>query len=188
MRAIVDTKDGQIWVGTFEGLNKIELATGKVLQLFHNPQNIYGLSNNSIKSLFVDDTDNLWIGTYYGGVNYYNPSFNSFQNNLNQQIGSQLSHEIVSSFFEDEAHNLWIGTDGGGLHRIDYQTKKKAYFNQETATASGHIGHHIKSITADDQWLWIGTYEEGLFRLNTKKLPNHFVSMPPRRHPHLGTR
>ena len=168
VRAIVDTKDGQIWVGTFEGLNKIELATGKVLQLFHNPQNIYGLSNNSIKSLFVDDTDNLWIGTYYGGVNYYNPSFNSFQNNLNQQIGSQLSHEIVSSFFEDEAHNLWIGTDGGGLHRIDYQTKKKAYFNQETATASGHIGHHIKSITADDQWLWIGTYEEGLFRLNKK--------------------
>jgi two-component system, sensor histidine kinase ChiS len=64
-----------LWVGTFNGLNKIifkksgNLEIDTIIRFLNDPSDINTLSNNRILSLFEDNQNNLWIGTYAGGLN-----------------------------------------------------------------------------------------------------------------------
>lgn len=38
------------------------------------------LSQQSVRSIFMDSQGGMWLGTYFGGLNYYHPLKNRFQN------------------------------------------------------------------------------------------------------------
>lgn len=76
--AIVQDKDGFIWIGTRGGLNRYD---GYQFKIFNQiPGDSNSLVNPSIESLFVDSKGNIWIGTKSGGVSKYNPVTGIFKN------------------------------------------------------------------------------------------------------------
>lgn len=70
VRSVIKDKAQNIWVGTYEGLNKImpDSVTGNFLFKTYTKED--GLPNNMIQLIVEDDNQNLWIGTN-GGLSKY---------------------------------------------------------------------------------------------------------------------
>lgn len=81
------------------------------------------LSQNSVRSIFMDSQGGMWLGTYWGGLNYYHPLCNRFQHIKHVPFANSISDNVVSCIVEDNAKNLWIGTNGGGLNFYDSASK-----------------------------------------------------------------
>lgn len=62
VRSISEDGYGNIWIGTQDGLNKLNKKTEKFTVYSFND----GLSNNFIYGVIVDDYDNIWATTNYG--------------------------------------------------------------------------------------------------------------------------
>jgi hypothetical protein len=63
----VRRRDGALWVGTRNGLNRLDPDSGKVEQIKANPQ-ADALSEAIISSLAIDRRGRLWVGTHGGGI------------------------------------------------------------------------------------------------------------------------
>ena len=66
---IVQDRQGFIWIGTQEGLNRYDGKTFKIYE--HDAENPGSLSSDWIKTLLVDQQGDLWVGTENGGLNHY---------------------------------------------------------------------------------------------------------------------
>ncbi len=165
----VEDKNGDIWVGTFNGLNRYDVTTGRFSAYFHN-HGEKGLTESSIWSLYCDVQGNIWAGTYYGGVNYFNPGrqlFHEFY--ARDEEGEGLSVSTVGRMIEDTRGRLWICTEGGGVNQYDLKTERFKWFRHD---------NHNNSISQDNakclyydedrDELWIGTHMGGLNRLKVK--------------------
>lgn len=65
VRSIIQDRDKNIWIGTYEGLNKlIETSDGTKKFISYTKKN--GLPNNMIESIVEDNNHFLWIGTNSG--------------------------------------------------------------------------------------------------------------------------
>ena len=74
VRAIVQTRDGYLWVGTYNGLARFDGVRFKVFDV----ANTTGLRNNAIESLCEDRDGRLWVGDNLGGISVLvNGSFQS---------------------------------------------------------------------------------------------------------------
>jgi signal transduction histidine kinase/ligand-binding sensor domain-containing protein len=104
--AIAATRDGYLWVGTYEGAARFD---GVRFTLF-NPSNTTGIGNSMVSSLLERRDGSLWLGTYGGGVSRFSDGrFTQYA------MRDGLSSDFTTCLFEDPAGTLWIGTDGGGV-------------------------------------------------------------------------
>lgn len=169
IRSITEDGLGNIWIGTFYGLNKYDPKTARFS--FHKKEYIRGsLSHSSVLSLFVDKQGVLWVGTYYGGVNYFNSQKNQFNFYSDDPLRKEcLNFPFVGQIVEDNENNLWICTEGGGLNKLN---RKTGLFSYYTALPNGNFLRHnnLKCIDYDpeDNQLYIGTYTGGLSRLDLR--------------------
>ena len=76
IRAMCLDNNGDLWVGTFTGLDQLKKGETKFAKYQKAAQRNEGLADRSIRSLFVDDRGSLWIGSYYGGINHFGSPFN----------------------------------------------------------------------------------------------------------------
>lgn len=169
IRSIAVHPNGQIWVGTFVGLNQFDPVRNNFKAIVADEKNQSNLSSSSIWSVFFDKKGSLWVGTFYGGVNFYDPGIKRFQNYVHIPERNSLSHNVVSAIKEDENGNFWIGTEGGGLNY--FEKGKQTFVNyfhspMKTNTLSGN---NIKALYYEKNQLWIGTYNAGLDNYDVDK-------------------
>ncbi len=160
---------GNIWIGTFRGLNKYNKRTGK-LTLYKESNTPGGLTNSSIRCIIKDHQGTLWLGTYFGGINYFNPEYDIYtwyKASTDEKTG--LSSPIVGRMVEDKHHNLWISTEGGGLNVYNPTTQTFRWYKWEAGKPNTLIGNNVKALYYDEKndLMWIGTYK-GLNRLNLR--------------------
>lgn len=79
IRSIVKDRQQNIWIGTYEGLNKMvfDESAGEVSFITYTKED--GLPNNMIQLIAEDNYSNLWIGTN-GGLSQFIPKENKFIN------------------------------------------------------------------------------------------------------------
>lgn len=176
IRTFAEDKQGNIWIGTFWGLNKYNPDTD-TFTLYNKDVLEGSLSHSSILSLLVDNQNMLWVGTYYGGVNFFNTEANPFNYYSNNPSRNDcLNFPFIGHMAEDNDNNLWICTEGGGLNFLDRNKQTFKYF---TADSNGNSLRHnnLKSIyyDSDGNNIYIGTYTGGLSRYNliSKKFTNY---------------
>jgi ligand-binding sensor domain-containing protein len=58
-------RNGMIWVGSQQGLGRLDPATGIFTHFFHE-QNESSLSDNEVKAIFEDHEGMIWVGTNKG--------------------------------------------------------------------------------------------------------------------------
>jgi diguanylate cyclase (GGDEF)-like protein len=147
--AIVQTRDGYLWLGTREGLVRFDGVRFTVFDTQSTPE----LGHNFVLCLTEDREGRLWVGSAGGGLaRFEHGRFTRFS--VEQGLGS----EQVSSIFEDRRGRIWVGTDGGGLARLE-----AGQFVRESSHDA--LGTRIRAIAEDDGGLWVGT-DEGLARLH----------------------
>ncbi|MEL7117910.1 MAG: two-component regulator propeller domain-containing protein, partial [Bacteroidota bacterium] len=175
IRSISKSPTGDIWIGTFVGLNQYLAETDNFHRYVKEDLNPASLSSSSIRTVYFDKRGGLWVGSYYGGVNYYDPALSRFKNYEHLPNDNSLSHNVVSSFIEDEKGNFWIGTEGGGLNYFDREKENFTAYMSELDQANSISGNNVKALLKDGNKLWIGTFQQGLnsLDLNSKNFQNY---------------
>ncbi len=149
VRAIAQTAEGYLWIGTYSGLVKYDGAQFEIIEKIENEH----LTERSILSLYADKQGTLWIGTRFGLVRYKDETFNIF----NKTDG--MSSEDIGCMIEDMHGDLWIGTWDGDLNCL--KNGKFTVFNR----SHGLSRRAISSILEDQRGnLWIVANVGGLFK------------------------
>lgn len=105
VNAIVQTQDGYLWLGTYEGLVRFN---GKAFTVFDR-SNTPALQSNRITSLCLDTKGRLWIGSYGGGITLYDQ--NGFHTPLRDTtVGMYIN---IGSMTIDLHDRLWVVTERG---------------------------------------------------------------------------
>lgn len=175
VRCFVEDDQGSIWIGTWQGLNKIDtLGNITYYKKGTKPGN---LKNSSIFSLYKDIQGTIWVGTYYGGVHYFNPKvdiFRHYSEVANSENG--LSFSYVGNMVEDKRGDVWICTEGGGLNHLDRKTGRFTHYLMDGKSYKEPF-YNLKCITYDKErdCLYIGTHKQGFlcFDIPTKKVKYH---------------
>lgn len=97
IRAIAQTSDGYLWLGTDDGLARFD---GYDFTVFNKAKG--DLPSNSITALAAAPDGSLWIGTADGLAQYRNKHFRTYT----QQQG--LSDNSIGALYIDHAGVLWI--------------------------------------------------------------------------------
>lgn len=144
VQAIVQTKDGYLWLGTEDGLARFDGVTFTVFNRNNTPE----IKNNYITALFESSEGNLWIGTRGGGViRFKDRKFKAFS----QKEG--LAQDTVRAIGEDAEGAIWIGTSDG-LSR--FKDDKFTTFDE----TDGLPSDNIRAILGErNNQLWIGSTE-----------------------------
>lgn len=144
-----------------EGLDIINLKTNEKKTLTEKNTHPDTLSNY-IASLAPNDDEHIWAGTWKG---LYKVNFKTGNSHHIKQINGKTENIIT-----DKYHNVWASTTNTGLYK----------YNEKTKTVSLIISYpnpkapikKVKALATDDDYLYIGTNYEGLWRytISTNKL------------------
>jgi diguanylate cyclase (GGDEF)-like protein len=112
--ALSRVRSGPLWVGTQNGLNRLDFSATVVDRILPDPTDPAALSAGFISSLLTDDQGRLWVGTLGGGVNVLQsrdaqgrPRF--YRIGLSQG----LPNSNVNLLLQDSEGTIWASTDNG---------------------------------------------------------------------------
>lgn len=115
VRAVLEDKQGFIWAGTLDGLNRYDGYGIKVYKPELN--NPYSLVDHRIKEVFQGKNGYLWIKTYKNEFNCYNPATDSFFNS--KDLGLENGDiPYYSEYYESSAGDIWLWGNNRGCARI----------------------------------------------------------------------
>ncbi len=108
---------GEIWVGTRNGLNRVDPISGSVEQFPAGPTLARGLSAGFVTALMPDAEGRLWVGSYGGGIDVL-PAPGQGDALLRIGVAQGLPDGTVNALLQDGDGRVWASTDDG-LARID---------------------------------------------------------------------
>lgn len=152
-----------IWVGTRDGLSRLDTAKGKWTTFSAQDT---GQGGGSISHLLLDSQGRLWVATLGGGLNLWDGSTWSSYRVSNSAIPSNT----VTTVVEVQPGEFWVATAtpaeaGGALARFNGQ-----HWYTYTTGNSGFSGAEPLSIVLDQEGrLWIGTRTAGVDVYQLKK-------------------
>jgi len=176
VKAIVEAKNGEIWLGTDHGgINVIDKKEKTMMYLTGENGQSDLMPHNVVYSLYKDNEDIIWVGTHKQGVSYYHNGLLRFSHiRKNFTDANSLPFNDVNSFAEDNQGNLYIGTNGDGLYYHDRKTNTYKHFKHDPNDPKSLVGDVIVDLIIDhDGVLWIGTYLNGLGSFDGKEFSNY---------------
>ena len=171
--SISQDRDGFMWFGTKDGLNKFD---GYSFTVYHNElNNSNSIDANYITALYTDSHGILWAGTENGMVNRYIKSSDSFERialPLNNSLSKNTTE--IKVITEDRNGTIWVGTADNGIFKLLISNNQvqhnaiKNYYKDEKQK-SYLSNNMIRGLYADKKgFLWIAT-KEGLSRMDINR-------------------
>ncbi|MBK9283313.1 MAG: SpoIIE family protein phosphatase [Sphingobacteriaceae bacterium] len=157
----MDIRDSKMYVASTYGFFICNLLSEKILTTIHKNEKLgdQSLSGEKIESLFIDKVKNIWVGFSTEGINV---SFFQAQKFPEANNGLDLSIGNIYAFCEDANENLMIG----GVQTLHYFDKHSNLKKNLTGLLKG--GAAICIYNQDPKFYWIGTWGNGLYRLNVE--------------------
>ncbi|MCP4662964.1 MAG: hypothetical protein GY856_46835, partial [bacterium] len=159
--AILQDRDGFLWVGTQGGLHRYDGYRFEVFKRRRDDPD--SLPQDWINALLEDRAGDLWIGTRGGGLvrrSRHRGTFELFRHD--PQDPTSLSADHVMTLLEDEAGFLWVGTAHNGLNRCAPQNGSCRRFRHDPDDPQSLTSDRISTVVTDRQSrLWVGT-QDGL--------------------------
>ncbi len=135
IRDIIQSKDGYIWLATYEGLVRFDGVNFTVF----DKNNTKVMKTNRIGAICQDHLGNIWAATTGGLLCYKDNKFTNYTTKEN------LPSDSIYSIYEDSQYNLWIGTNQGLVCYKDgiftsYSSKEGLSSNLVTRIIQSHEG------------------------------------------------
>ena len=155
--AMLEDRHGNLWLAKQGfGLLKLDREHNRFVGYKHSLGDANGLAEDNVIALFEDRDGSIWVGLPGSGLQRFSPVAPPFQPLTPKQDGA-------GCFYEDSHRNLWIGT-GPALYRVDPSGKRTAFVGVKPGVA-----FEVISVVEDhDGFIWAGTSNNGLFRLDPK--------------------
>lgn len=153
VQAVLQTRDGSLWVGTGAGLARFDGLRFSTFEASNQPE----LARRSIFGLFEDDQGRVWVG-HSGGASVYR------QGRFEPAFPRELNNgRRVWAFAQDRSGAVWAATEGGLVRWKDGQGRR-------WGTAEGLPTERLRTLAFDrDGTLWIGTTGAGLVALRDER-------------------
>ena len=144
--ALMEDRQGILWVATFSGLDRFDRARGTVLRLRHDDGDPGSLASDRVRAVLRTD-DALWVGA--GRSLDRSTDGRTFRHlRLPQPEGGQRA---VRALYQDRQGTVWVGTSAG-LYRTDGTSLAPADLPGETARLP------VTAVQEDgDGRFWLGT-------------------------------
>lgn len=109
IRAIIQTRDGYLWLGTDNGVVRFNGASFTSYTVETG-----SLKDNEVWSILEDDQGGLWIGTYGGGLTLLRDGkFKTFTE------ADGMPADIITQLDQDADGNIWIAVPDGVYRYAD---------------------------------------------------------------------
>ena len=157
---------GALWIGTFNGLNRLDEHAPAFSLYRHHPENPNSLANDFVLPIMEDGEGSIWFGTFGGGVSVLHQkgkrveTFTHMRHDLATAGG--LCSDNIRSLLQDRTGTIWIGT-GDGLNAYATRTKSiKCY----PTTPFRHMRFWTEAMCeAKDGAIWVAPEEGGLIKI-----------------------
>jgi signal transduction histidine kinase/ligand-binding sensor domain-containing protein/DNA-binding response OmpR family regulator len=169
---IYQDKDGFMWFGTHDGLNKYDgyrFTTYKPL-----PDNENSIVSNLIWKITEDNFDNLWIATTGHGLSSFNQKTEKFTNYVHDpKDPKSISSNHITNVYVDSKNRLWVltknGIDYGQLNPNTNEIEFKHYLFSKTLFFSNYNIKFVSCVFEDsNKQIWFGC-NNGTFKLSHNK-------------------
>jgi len=170
VKTVFEDHSGVLWINCYNsGISKLINRKSNFSTLQENVDEKISLSNNVITSLVEDKNGVVWIGTEQG-LNKYNPSTKSIEQISNPEISKHLIKALAVN-----VDNSIIFSSGSRLY--NYNPIDKTLKNFLPEKQNEFKNKSINHLLIDKNgYLWIGTYNNGIFLLRDGKLNHHYLS------------
>jgi diguanylate cyclase (GGDEF)-like protein len=157
VRALTESADGMVWVGTDAGLGHYDPRSGR-WRVYREES---GLPDNRVQALLLDSQGRLWVGSIRG-LAWFDTATETFSTYRNDDAEARsLPDDYIVALFEDRGGSLWIGTKTGGLAKWNPRTW--SFGHTRASVEEGFTDRNITSFAEDKQGrLWIGTFGAGI--------------------------
>lgn len=151
--------EGELWIATFDGLNRLDLDTGRFAVYRHldDARPIYA-------SIAQDSAGYFWLAGYGSGIVRFDPRTERFELfGDSDEADKRLSDNRINSLTVDSEGAAWAATQNG-LNRFDPATGLiEAYFEFD-----GLASNAVSCVLEDsNRHIWAGT-SNGLSRLDRR--------------------
>ena len=156
VKAVIQTHDGYIWIGTKGGLARFDGVHFTSFDDLKPNQ----LTEAEVWALAEDSDSTLWIGTYGGGLTSFKGG--EFKTYTSAQ---GLANDFVTSLVRSRDGSLWVGT-------LDGLSRWKDGAFTSFRVSDGLANNAVRSLFEDSQGrIWVGT-RRGLSVVRDGKLSN----------------
>jgi signal transduction histidine kinase/ligand-binding sensor domain-containing protein/DNA-binding response OmpR family regulator len=169
IRSVYQDKNGTLWVGTYDKLNKLKPGSTKFEVFDLKGKHRSSIKNNlvcgEIKPVSSTSDSLLWVGTETG-LCLFNTFTGSYKRFGDQE--TKFSNEVIKCIYPDNDGNLWLGTDFGlNIFSPTSQTNQAYFHNPQTPYSIAN--NAIWQIFEDTGGvIWFVT-SNGLSRLNKNR-------------------
>lgn len=166
----------KIWCGYEDGLfilnvHSINEYEFQRITFTDNPE----LSKTRVYQIVPANSTDLWIGTREG-IGYMDVSTLQSKFYTHQSNENSIGEGAVKVIYKDLNEQFWFVTSNDGLFNAKQNTKGLFDFKPFIMNDYDETNGHITSILQTEKnYLWLGTYGEGLKKLNlqTKETVNY---------------
>jgi diguanylate cyclase (GGDEF)-like protein len=165
VRALTETPDGMVWIGTDQGLARFDPRNSRWRVYREVPADAPGYStalpDNRVQSLLLDSQGRLWVGMIRG-LSWFDASSETFSSYRRDEAEVRsLPDDYITSLAEDRGGSLWIGTKFGGLAKWNPRTW--TFGHVRASAEEGYSDRNIMAFAEDKVGrLWVGTFGSGI--------------------------
>jgi signal transduction histidine kinase/ligand-binding sensor domain-containing protein/DNA-binding response OmpR family regulator len=165
VRAIAEDRNGFIWAGTLDGLNKYD---GYNIRSYrHRIGNHYSLKDHRILELFVDTNGYVWAKTYMNEISCYDPLSDSFLDLKN----SNKEPYLFGNYYESSSGDIWLWDKNEGALRLRNTVART--FDQKVFLQTLPSWKNYHFLFEDSQAnIWIGG-STGLYQISGDEMITH---------------
>ena len=164
--AVLESRRGEIWVGTDRGLDRVSAKSTEVQHV--SLRSIARTQPVKVRALLEDEQGAIWIGTDAGLIRLDVRTGVEHRYRHDDADPSSLPSDIVNVLHQDRAGRLWVGTTHG-LVLFDRATGQCDNYQYDPADPFSLPDSNVVSLFEDrGGLLWIGTKFGGVGRWNPR--------------------
>lgn len=163
-RLFIDSND-ILWVGSLEGIAKVDIATEKVLPL---KAPLTDLPDNIITGALEDPKGNIWFSTDYSGLFSFDGETLHHYKDLSPQTPEQDTIRVRNLHLDDHGL-LWVASEEG-IHKFNPDSRTFTHYQPNDTAGFDLLDNDIFTIQSDiDGKLYLGGVINGIYIFDTDK-------------------
>ncbi len=165
--AIISDRQGYLWVGTQDGLIRLDAYTSQ--RFTKSSRGLNAIAGNYVNALAYNPAANiLWIGTS-SGLSRLDLTSGIFDNYFSSKDSDGLADDFVQSLLVDSSLNVWVGTRNG-LSLFEASSNRIQNITLENIASSKSGWSSVMDIQQDHLGqLWVAT-QAGILVLQNRQV------------------
>lgn len=178
LNALHHDAQGHLWIGTTDGLQRVDTTTGQVTTYRPDPQVSHTLSGSYAQAVYHDRAGTLWVGTN-NGIDKQSATTQPFESYQLRPTAGRVSllGNRTNALLVDEQNQLWL-SNHHDVHRLaTLQGLPTAVPAARLGTSASHTNYTYAFVSDGKAGVWLGT-EDGLYHYN--QTTRRYVGYPSR--------